>query len=138
MSRPDYRVHFLLGVEHFNAGRFWHAHESWETLWLAATSDTGRFLQGLIQIAAAYHHLQRGTLRGAVRLIDAGLLKLEPFRAGYSGVDRSVVESASRTHRKWAADLLARGGEARLDVEDYPKLVVLDRQSDSMPPHHDW
>ena len=25
---------FQAGVHLFNAGRFWHAHEEWETLWL--------------------------------------------------------------------------------------------------------
>ena len=78
--KPDYRIYFLEGVAHFNAHEFWEAHESWETIWLAAESDVEQFLQGMIQLAAAYHHVRRGTLRGAPRLFDAGLRRLEPSR----------------------------------------------------------
>jgi len=80
----NFLAHFEEGVAHFNAREFWHAHESWEILWLEADSDLVEFLQGMIQLAAAYHHLQRGTPRGAVRLIDAALRRLEPFPAAFS------------------------------------------------------
>ena len=67
MDKPDFKTFFLEGVHNFNSRKFWEAHESWETLWLAAESDLEQFLQGLIQVAAAYHHVQRGTYRGAPR-----------------------------------------------------------------------
>ena len=56
--KPPFALHFLEGVERFNAAEFWNAHESWEILWLVAETDLDQFLQGLIQLAAAYHHLQ--------------------------------------------------------------------------------
>jgi len=107
------------GVALFNDHRFWHAHESWETIWLEAKDPEKRFLQGLIQLAAAYHHVQRGTLRGAGRLFDAALAKLEPFPAGYGGVDRAQVVEAAKRHRMRIAE-----GE-RIDAQEYAKLTVL-------------
>ena len=89
--KPDFVTHFRDGIAHFNATEFWEAHESWETLWLAAESDVKRFLQGLIQVAAAFHHVKRGTLRGAPRLFAAGMAKLAPFPHDFCGVDRSDV-----------------------------------------------
>jgi len=50
---------FRDGVSLFNGGRYWHAHEAWETLWRAAPDDGREFYQGLIQIAAGLLHLQR-------------------------------------------------------------------------------
>lgn len=87
------------GVALFNAQKFWDAHEAWERLWLDASGDEKMFLQGLIQLAAAYHHVQRGTFRGGVRLFDAALAKLERFENGHDGIDRGDAIAAAREHR---------------------------------------
>src|SRR5204862_3032431 len=86
-AKPDFVTHFREGLAHFNNREFWEAHESWEALWLVAESDVEQFLQGLIQIAAAYHHLKRGTLRGAPRLFEAGLRRRAPCPPHICGVD---------------------------------------------------
>lgn len=46
---------YLYGVDLFNYGYWWEAHERWEACWVAAgrRTETGRFVQGLIQIAVA-------------------------------------------------------------------------------------
>lgn len=104
------------GIWLFNARRFWEAHEAWEQDWLAAGGDPKRFLQGLIQLAAAYHHAQRGTFRGGVRLFDMALEKLDAFPPGYAGVDREDAVAAAREHRT----RIARG--ERIATEELPKL----------------
>jgi hypothetical protein len=104
------------GVNHFNSHDFWHAHESWEELWLSSSGQEKQFLQGLIQLAAAYHHVKRGTLRGAGRLFEAALAKLAPFPDGYLDVDRSAAVTASIVHR---AGVMS--GDA-IEACDYPKL----------------
>jgi predicted metal-dependent hydrolase len=122
MSKPDFRTHFLEGIHHFNACRFWEAHEAWETLWLVAESDLEQFLQGLIQVAAAYHHVQRGTYRGAPRLFAAGLRRLDAFPLIHCGLDRTEVDAAARRHQAW----LESGAQEPLDPDKYPKLRVSD------------
>ena len=122
MTKPDFQHFFLEGIEHFNARRFWEAHESWETLWLEAESDLEQFLQGLIQVAAAYHHIQRGTYRGAPRLFAAGLRRLEPFPMLCCGVDRADVDDAARRHWKW----LESAPRSPLDASEYPQLRIPD------------
>jgi predicted metal-dependent hydrolase len=104
------------GVALFNAHQFWHAHEAWEELWLHSSGDDKVFLQGLIQLAAAYHHVQRGTLRGGVRLFDAALRKLERFADGYRGIDRTEAVAAAVLHR----ERIARG--ENIDAGEFPKL----------------
>ena len=105
------------GVELFNAHEFWHAHEAWEELWLAASGDRKQFLQGLIQLAAAYHHVKRGTSpRGSVRLFDAALRRLEPFPEGYENVSRTEAFATASLHRESIAN-----GE-RIEPGSYPKL----------------
>lgn len=138
MSRPDYAHHFLEGVDRFNARRFWDAHESWETIWLVAESDVEQFLQGLIQLAAAYHHIQRGTLRGAPRLFEAALRRLAGFPLTFSLIDRGPAEEAARTHREWVAGLVARDEGGVLADGQYPELVLLGARESFSPPRQDW
>lgn len=57
---PDFQA----GLRLFNAGHFWHAHEEWEALWLRSYGPGRQFVQGLIQVAAALVHWQRGNPRG--------------------------------------------------------------------------
>jgi predicted metal-dependent hydrolase len=103
------------GVRRFNAHEFWHAHEEWEHLWLNAEGDEKLFIQGLIQLAAAYHHVQRGTHRGALRLFDASLRKLSRYPADYLGVDRAEAIERAEEHR-------TRVAKEKIDAGDYPKI----------------
>ena len=112
---------FREGVGHFNARQFWEAHESWEELWLAAETDLEQFLQGLIQLAAAYHHVQRGTFPGAVRLFEAALRRLEAFPPRFCGIDRTEAAAAARRHREWIAGRI--GSDERLSEAEFPRLL---------------
>ena len=81
---PDPR--FLEGVNHFNAGEFFEAHEVWEDLWMECPAAERRFVQALIQAAVAVYHLAR-QLRGARRLFHSGRRYMEPYRPAYMGLD---------------------------------------------------
>lgn len=61
----DYPPPYLAGIELFNQGRYWHAHEEWEAVWRTEQQpDRQLFYKGIIQAAAALVHWQRGNLRG--------------------------------------------------------------------------
>jgi predicted metal-dependent hydrolase len=122
VDKPDFKSHFLEGIHDFNSRKFWEAHEAWETLWLSAESDLEQFLQGLIQVAAAYHHVQRGTYRGAPRLFAAGLKRLDAFPLVHCGLDRTDVDAAARRHQAW----LESGAQEPLEPSEYPELRVSD------------
>lgn len=82
------------GVELFNRGAYWEAHEAWEELWLHAGPELRLFVQGLIQLAAAWHHTRRGNTRGAGRLFRSALEKLRPYRPIHAEID--VSDAAAR------------------------------------------
>lgn len=143
-QRPDFATHFLRGVERFNNLEFWEAHEEWEEIWLHASSEVHQFLQGLIQIAAAYHHVKRGTLRGAVRLFDAALARLAVFPPHYCSVDRLPLVEICLRHRQLVADILegSPGGQTswteRVAEGNYPVIRMIEASSFPMPPSHEW
>ena len=73
-ARLDTRL--AAGRAAFNRGEFFAAHELWEDVWRDLVGDERALAQGLIQIAAGLHHLQRGRPRPAARLLARGANKL--------------------------------------------------------------
>jgi hypothetical protein len=67
---PPGRQVFRHGVDLFNAGCWWEAHEEWEALWAGAArgAPLHALLQGLILLAAAHLQHECGRVRGAARL----------------------------------------------------------------------
>ena len=70
------RARFEEGIELFNRGRFFDCHEALEEVWLEFSGDRKKFLQGLIQLTVAFHHLRNGNRVGAGRLLAAAIGKL--------------------------------------------------------------
>jgi predicted metal-dependent hydrolase len=87
---------FRTGVALFNARKFFEAHEVWEELWLAAAEPEKTFLQGLIQLAAAFHHQGRRNLQGTQSLLAAGLAKLERFPDDHRGLALGELRKAAK------------------------------------------
>lgn len=94
-----------LGREHLNAGRYFPAHEAWETAWKQSrdTSDA-EFFKGLSQLGAGYVHLLRGNAHGAKRLLRRASGRIRAYPPGHRGVDTVAVADA--------ADALAAAVEA--------------------------
>lgn len=79
---------YLECIRRYNAGEHWHAHEVLEDLWRAtAEPERRRFYQGIIQLAAAFVHAERGNLRGVQRLLAKAEAKLQAVSSPYLGLD---------------------------------------------------
>ena len=90
------------GLEAFNSAHFYDAHEHWEEVWLETPNPDKMFLQGLIQVAAAFHHYSRANLLGTRNLLQAGLLKLDCFPEVHGGLE---IEALRDAVRGWLAAL---------------------------------
>ncbi|MBT3606425.1 MAG: DUF309 domain-containing protein [Candidatus Latescibacteria bacterium] len=86
MSVEDW-ADFQQGLTLFRAHKFWESHEAWELIWRRHLEPSRIFFQGLIQLAAAYHQVQRGIYHGAVKHFNNALLKLKQFPAEFLTVD---------------------------------------------------
>ena len=90
-----------LGRKHFNAGRFFPAHEAWETAWKQARdTDDAEFFKGLSQLGAGYVHLLRGNSHGTMQLLRRAARRISRYPKGYFGV---VTAEVSRTAEELAA-----------------------------------
>lgn len=93
------------GLRRYRAGEFFAAHESWEEVWLGLEEPEKTFLQSLIQVAAALHHLQRGNQQGTKSLLKAALRRLDPYPASFGGI---CVTPLCEELREWLRALEAR------------------------------
>lgn len=80
------------GIELFNSGRYWDAHEVWERDWTPDRKgpDSG-FYKGLIQIAAGCLHYTRHNRRGAINKWRSGADYLRPYLPTHRGVQLAAL-----------------------------------------------
>lgn len=79
---------FDRAVVHFNEGRYFEAHEDWETLWNDADGAHREWLQGLIQVAAGLHHVfHSGSATGFSKLMRTARAKAEGYAGDTDGID---------------------------------------------------
>jgi uncharacterized protein len=95
-----------LAREHLNAGRFFPAHEAWETAWKQSRdTEDAEFYKGLSQLGAGLVHLLRGNAHGATKLLRRAASRIGRYPPGHRGVDtRSLAE-----HADALADAIERG-----------------------------
>ena len=86
------------GLRCYSNQEFFDAHEHWEGVWLKCDEPEKTFLQALIQITAAFHHLQRGNPVGTASLLRAALRRLEGYSTEYGGI---AVEQLRSSIRAW-------------------------------------
>jgi uncharacterized protein len=85
----------LRGIELFNSGLYWEAHEIWEAAWTPDRKgpDSG-FYKGLIQVAAGCLHYTRSNRRGAVNKWRSGADYLRPYLPRHKGVALAALVTA--------------------------------------------
>ena len=94
---------FLWGVDLYNHGYLWEAHEAWEGLWRAARRDSAEaaFFKGLIQCAAACLKIRSAQARAARALGDRALGHLERAIAGQAETHGLELPSFTRRFATW-------------------------------------
>ena len=71
----------------FNEGLFFEVHEVLEAVWLKQGERARPLLQGLIQIAVAFHHLENRNLKGALSLLREGGEKVRDYCPARFGLE---------------------------------------------------
>jgi predicted metal-dependent hydrolase len=86
------RVSLERGIELFNRGLYWEAHEAWEEAWTPDRHGPDRgFYKGLIQVAAGCLHYGRRNRRGTVNKWRSGIDYLRPYLPRHRGVELQAL-----------------------------------------------
>lgn len=95
--------HYLGYFECFNRQLYYEAHEVLEHLWLKDKhGPNGAFYKGLIQLAGAFVHVQKGRPQPAAALLKLTLGNLEKYPPVHEHLS---VENACKLARKWLETL---------------------------------
>ena len=119
---------YLLGLDYFNLGFYWEAHDEWERLWRVSGADSpvGKFLKGLVELAAAGIKVREESIHGVRRhAASAG----EVFADVAAESDAEAFCGLDFTMLQFAADRAAqlsypRDLEAGRPLRVFPLLLI--------------
>ncbi len=75
------------GLDCYREASFFDAHEHWEGVWLTLQEPEKSFLQALVQVTAAFHHLRRGNRIGAASLLRRAHKRLSHYPSIFGGIE---------------------------------------------------
>jgi len=108
---------YLRGISLFNNAKFFDAHEALEDVWRAAPPENKKFLQGLIQVAVAFHHYSTGNRVGMQSVLERAI--------------KNLAEPAGSFGQIQLVSLLQSLGQWRDALDDNSPLPLLPRIHES-------
>jgi len=81
------------------------------------------FVQGLIQLTVAFHHLNSGNSAGALSLLERALIRFERCPESFGGVN---VASLRNEAREWLCAIESKAGSL---PAIYPKIPLIPSQA---------
>ena len=113
---------YLAFFHYFNCQQFYEAHEVLEDLWLPQRkAPNGHFYKGLIQLAGAFVHIQKGRVSPARALLALAESNLRPYPPRYNSLD---VANVLRLIEKWSARLEPGSSTPSINAENAPQLTL--------------
>lgn len=120
LTPAERRRLFRHGIDLFNRGAFFEAHETWEEIWRSTAPEPRTLFQGLIQVAAAMHQLRDlHRHNGPRNTLAKARGHLERYGPAASGLDLSSLLEAVERWQKWLSD---QDGE----MPAWPAVRVID------------
>jgi hypothetical protein len=92
----------ISGIQLFNKGEFFEAHEMLEIAWRAEDNEIRYLYQAILQLGVGYYHLQRNNFIGANHLLERAKLNLARFsgqnnRLDIVSIQKQIDEAISIT-----------------------------------------
>lgn len=112
---------FFSGLNTFNGGNYFDAHEVWEELWSEYYLKDRDFIQGLIQLAVCFVHLQNNNLNGAKSLINKSIKKLHGFSHDHRNID---LKGLKKIMKKLNLELELINNVAEFDWSNCPTILL--------------
>jgi predicted metal-dependent hydrolase len=91
-------------IEKFNAGAYYAQHDAFEEQWMQESGPVRDLYQGILQVGVAYYHIQRGNIRGGLKMLRRSVQWLAYMPDVCQGVDvRQLRDDAARVRAALAA-----------------------------------
>ncbi len=105
----------LKGIELFNQREYFECHEVIEEIWMEEQSPVRIMYQGILQIGVACYHIQNKNWRGAMKVLDRGVAKIQRFTPECMGINLKELLDDSEAIRQ---ELLRLGEEWNGEFDD--------------------
>lgn len=85
------------GIALFNRGEYFECHEVIEDAWNREPESVRLMYQGVLQIGVACYHVQNKNWRGAMKMLERGLPKIQRFAPACMGLnlDQLITDAAA-------------------------------------------
>jgi predicted metal-dependent hydrolase len=122
------------GVSLFNRAHFFDAHEALEDAWREAPrhSPLRRHLQGMVQLAVAFHHQSTGNLVGARSVLERAMRNLNGADSSFPDLDLDRLRAELEIWREHL-DHSQSAGERKLERQDVRRHNVLKSSAPALP-----
>lgn len=105
-AKPPARL--IEGIALLNRGDYYECHEVIEDAWNEEVTPVRVMFQGILQIGVACHHIENKNWRGAMKLLDRGVPKIQRFAPTCMGIDLAKLLTDAEALRR---ELLRLGPE---------------------------
>jgi predicted metal-dependent hydrolase len=126
------------GVALFNRAHFFDAHEVLEEVWRSVPRDCASrrhlrlHLQGMVQLAVAFHHQSTGNHVGARSVLERAMRNLNGADTSFPDLDLDRLRAELEIWRRYL-DNSKGTGEKKLHGQDVRRLHVLNSSAPALP-----
>lgn len=127
------------GIDLFNAGQFFPAHEALEEAWREESGDLRSLYQGLLQAAVFYLHLERQNTAGASKIYARCMRHLNLLPEIYQGVQVQALRLMLQSAWQNAGSARPTAPAPHISVQEEPpaaRRFVCDRCGSAMREQH--
>lgn len=105
----------LIGLEAFNAGRYYEAHEYLEDAWNEDTSPSKEAFKAVLQVGVAYYQIRRANYPGAIKMFLRARQWLAPLPDTCRGINFAKLKRDAKLVHKTLIELGPEG------IEDFDR-----------------
>src|SRR3977135_912650 len=134
MTMPHNSGEFIRGLDLFNRAHFFDAHEVLEDVWRALPRDwpCRRHLQGMVQLAVAFHHESKGNHVGARSVLERAMRNISGADRSFPDLDFDRLRAELETWREHL-DNSEGPGERKWGGWDVHRHDVLNSSAPALP-----
>src|ERR1700681_1500249 len=125
---------FSRGLDLFNRAHFFDAHEVLEDSWREAPrhSPLRRHLQGMVQLAVAFHHQSKGNHVGARSVLERAVRNISGADSSFPDLDLDRLRAELEIWQRYL-DHPESAGDRKLDGRDVRRHDVLKSSAPALP-----
>jgi predicted metal-dependent hydrolase len=95
----------IQGIQAFNQGKYFSAHEYFEDAWRDTPDDSREFYRALLHLSGGYYRLTQDRSAAARKFFVRGLAWIEHFSSPHLGIDTAAIIA----HLQILIDAIDRG-----------------------------